>query len=255
MYSRFIILSLLSILLFSCAAGEYTSNPYNIAGFSEKGETRVTGSYGGSLGGDENANLTGAYALTDHLRLGGSASYVFGGIKDYNPLLGSYSPNNVHKFKGSYLDLGLGYFETNTDQTFLFESYFGYGHAQLLYTVNDVETEDLIYVSQVNYHKIFNQFSVGFRSPSKYFEIYFPLRVSYVFFHDVVRSSNADPDTQSQDSFLYTMGPVFRFGTEKIKLEISNSYYAYPKSKRNFEMVPFYVNFGLTILDPFDLAK
>lgn len=252
MYSRFILISLLSIFLFSCAAGEYTNNPYNIAGFVEKGETSLTGSYGVSTNLSENLNLTAAYALTDHLRLGASASYVFGNYKDYNPLLGSYSPNNEHKIKGSYLDLGLGYFETNPDQTFLFESYLGYGHAQILYTVKDIEMEGFVYVSDVNYHKLFNQFSVGYRTPSKHFEIYFPLRVSYVFFHDVIRFP--DTDSNSQDSFLYTMGPVFRLGTEKIKLEVSNSYYSYP-SKNKFQPDNYSINIGLTVLDPFEFLK
>lgn len=256
MENKLIIISIISLLLFSCSAGEYTHNPYNVAGFTEKGETRISGSYGIDLNGIGNFNFNGAYALTDYLSVGASASYVLGEYNDYNPLFGSFTPNNIHKIDGSYFDLGMGYYGTRSNDRFLFENYLGYGHAKIQYTVNDLDLGDITYFSHVNYHKLFNQLSVGYRNPKKYFEIYLPLRVSYILFHDVVRVSGYADTTPTvpKDKFVYSIGPVIRLGTERVKLELSNSYYNYPL-ENEFQSSNVYYNIGITILDPFDFFK
>lgn len=252
---KVLLLASLGIFLSSCVTTVYTHNPHNLAGFTEKGQSSLNASYGMSFHDGENINLNAAYAITDNLRLGANASYIIGRFHS-NRLFGS-EIDEEHKNVGSYIDLGLGYYRTNASQTLLFENYLGYGHASLNHTIKHPDLDNFTSFADINYHKVFNQLSVGYRNPGKYFEAYIPVRLGYLFYHDIlIFESNVDNTSlHPKDKFMFSSGFVMRFGTEKYKMEFSNYYYTYSYDIEPMLFPSFYTSFGIVIFNPFDFLN
>lgn len=155
---KFFILLLIVPFFFSCTSFIYYPNGANAPLFKEKGEMQLALGIKG-LGGD----IRSAYALSDYFAMQINANFldVFG------------TEFGVAHNSGQYYGEGAIGFYKPLSERFIFEGYLGTGLGTTFFRNTEID-----YLRTTNYHKIYAQLDVGFRS--KYFNIGLAIREAFV---------------------------------------------------------------------------
>ena len=201
-------------LLSGCSHYYYLPNSPNIPLLTEKGDWRasVAGYQGGGGGSNiPGIEIQGSYAVGKKVGLMASVQAV-------------NKSDGTDYGKGSYFDLGAGYYQTNKSKHLVFEVYgvMGVGHAE-----NGFSN---LATSKANFTKIYIQPIFGYKS--KYFDAGITWRLASQHFSAIQFSGALDSfeldrlnAMQAQpNSFLSEPGFVLRAGVENFKIQMQVGY-------------------------------
>lgn len=261
-------LLLLAIAFISCTSPKYyvysptpPVNPF----FKEQGDSKIsaylTGASGTRLPG---ADLQAAYALTDHLAIGGAFSTRRERDRYYKSD-GSWSDSVVNYYDRMMGEVTAGYFTTiNSKRTATFNLYSGFAWGDYSLIENGVDNQNIIYTRryEADITKWYIQPSVHFM-PGRVFRIGLVTRFSFVNYDNIRTGfSNDELNLRTlnlvRDKTFFAIEPTvnfqFAFPEQWIKLDMgitfcppSMEYYSY--SELRYRTVS--ASIGLT----FDLSK
>lgn len=175
----------LSFLLYSCSPVLYSNVGHNVPLFKEKGDFAAGIGYTtDEIGGMEAADgvsFSGAYALSDHWLAATSVYTMWNNDAD-----------NDFNGKGTYFDLGAGYYGTAANNKLVYEIQGGIGFGRIKNTGNkDYSGQH----AHVTFSKPYIQPAIGFSG--KYFEAAFTPRIAYLTYGSADYKIN-DPNNRSE---------------------------------------------------------
>jgi len=238
---KFTFLSLiLSVFLFSSCASIYIMSPQNVPGFKEAKETKMTANisiqHEDILSCGFNSSLSIAHSFTDKFAFIGGGSFLRG----------------RNDSSGFYANIGLGYFK-GFNNNFVFENYIGYGNGGT--TGDFINTYPNFF--RLRYHSLFNQASVTFKSPNKWFETAISLKFSQIN-HYKANNPSLYYEILHMEPISYLIEPslIMRFGNESVKMEVfatilhtfNNTYKAVNETYHNTKKPFPYFSSGIGIV-------
>lgn len=204
--------------LYSCAPVLYSNVGQNVPLLKEKGDFSAQIAYSESDGDNEGGwlargiGIQGAYAVSEKIAAIGSFYSMNGADDDDTDWNG----------KGSYFELGAGWYGGQPEKKFLYEVFLGLGSG----SIKNSASNDYI---NVNYLKPFVQPSLAFST--KYFDMALTPRIallSYTKKDDYrLTSTEYDPASyfeENNNQILFEPGILFRGGFPSVKLELQFNY-------------------------------
>lgn len=230
------LLSLLLTVIWSGCANYYLPNSHQVPLLTKKGDARLavtSTAYNSEIEGPYGAEFQGSYAATDKfgIVLNTTVAYSLG----------------AEMYK--YLDLGGGYFKTNSMENIIFETYGGVGFGNSSRAFVDGS------YNNTNFIKYYVQPSLGYRT--KNFDLALSWRLASLNFTEMSNSGVLDADNlnviqaiqNNPSSFLSEPAVTVRLGFKPVKLQaqwgwshsLSGGYYPQGQSYLN---VGFFISMG-----------
>ena len=182
---RIAVIQLLVTVCCSSCASVYISSLRNVPLLEKQGEFQGNASFGNGM------NANAAFALTNHIGIAAGGLYADNRYQRYN------NTYRIHKAA----EIGLGYFK-HTDQI-SFEVYSGFG-------VGSGYAQDSTFgwflfnnsqlIAEGRYQKYYLQPTFAFNRTR--IQMAITMRFTYLEFHDITITNNADPLQVSQKTFL-----------------------------------------------------
>lgn len=207
-------------LFMACTPVLYSNVGQNVPLLKEKGDFSAQVAYSESDGGEDGGwlargvGIQGAYAISEKIAAIGSF-YSLGGVDD---------DDTDWSGKGSYFELGAGWYGGQPEKKFLYEVFLGLGSGSIKNSASNAND----YIN-VGYLKPFVQPSLAFST--KYFDMALTPRIallSYTKKDDYrLTSTEYDPVSyfeENNNQVLFEPGILFRGGFPSVKLELQFNY-------------------------------
>lgn len=225
----------------SCSPGLYSTTGQNVPLFTTKGEVALSGGKSNSANDYDIAqgfHAQLAIAIDSNIAVISS----FYGLKSIDD-----ETSGGWTGKGSYVELGIGKFKTNTSSKITGEIFIGAG----LGTLKNTLTSQYV---NARYLKPFVQPTIGFTS--RYFDVALTPRIALVSYLSHSQQLDAEGNRQitsffsrKEKTLVFEPGLTIRAGFEHVKIQFQSNYSTFSYESENFDPVhKRYSSIGLFFL-------